>query len=732
MSFGVGGALLHEPVSHGGSERGMVNIIDLIRVVWRKKLWIIAATFIATSLMVFFVVTTKPKYVASAQIYLENQENYFSVPEKSKDIPFQPDLFDINSRAMMGTSRQIVMRAIDALNLRGNPEFDTSGGTGLLTSLGLGTASRASADDKIAEMFSQKLTVFAAINSRVLTVEFSSPNPDFAAKAANTVADLYLELQSQAKRDGAKGASTALSVLLADLRLKSEQAEAGVDEFRSKNGLFAVNGVSNLPNQQMAELSAQLAQARTTEADSSAKAKLIRDMIRQGRIGDIPEVASNELIKNISVQRITLRAQLALEARTLLPAHPRIKELVAQLANIDNDLRAAAEHVVRALENDSRVAGVRVSNLEASLEKLKKVAGVSGKDGVRLKELESNAKLLKDQLESTTARYQEALARENNSSAPADARIFSRATAPIAPTFPKKLPMVMMAAFGSFFLSTGIVLASAILSAPSPMPAQGHPLRHQVLGSTPVEEKKKKPQPTAKSSFLGKLRAAKTEPSAAPQATNTARLANLQVPPSAQPFTAKADDDISILARHIASMGGGAEAVSVMVSSTCALPGSLDTTFALSRALSREKRTLLLDVTNGMARLEGLLAAGGGEFAGLSDLMNNDCTFSEAIHRDPGSRLHIVPAGVAAPLSWEPFYRILAALSQTYECIVLVTPPVGLDEVAEEVAAMAHVGVLIDDETRQVNVEDAYAMLANAGGAQVFVLKSSAHEMAHT
>ena len=45
-------------------------------------------------------------------------------------------------------------------------------------------------------------------------------------------------------------------------------------------------------------------------------------MIKSGRTFEIPDVANNELIRRLIEQRINLRAQLALELRTLLPEHP--------------------------------------------------------------------------------------------------------------------------------------------------------------------------------------------------------------------------------------------------------------------------------------------------------------------------------------------------------------------------------------------------------------------------
>ena len=58
-------------------------------------------------------------------------------------------------------------------------------------------------------------------------------------------------------------------------------------------------------------------------------------------------------------------------------------------------------------------------------------------------------------MESATAKYQEAMARENLHATPADARIFQRALAPQLPTFPKKIPII------SFATLSGLIFWSA-------------------------------------------------------------------------------------------------------------------------------------------------------------------------------------------------------------------------------------------------------------------------------
>ncbi len=177
-------------------------------------------------------------------------------------------------------------------------------------------------EDRILETFADKLNVLSPTKTRVLSIEFTSRNPDLAAKGANAVAEAYLEFQQDAKRDHARGAANSLAALVAQLRARVAEADAEAEQFRVKSGLLVGSNNTTINAQRLSDLNTQLSLSRSAQADAQAKARLLRDMLRQNRIGDIPDVANNEVIRRLLEQRVTLRAQLALESRTLAARSP--------------------------------------------------------------------------------------------------------------------------------------------------------------------------------------------------------------------------------------------------------------------------------------------------------------------------------------------------------------------------------------------------------------------------
>ncbi len=178
------------------------------------------------------------------------------------------------------------------------------------------------------------------------------------------------------------------------------------------------------------------------------------------------DVLNSELIRRLSEQRVTLRAQLAEQSSSLLGNHPRIKELRAQINDLEQQIRKEAETIARSFENDAKLADARVAAQLVTFDQFKKQAEVSNEDDVRLRALERDAKSQRDLLESYLAKYRDASARGSLDSAPPDARIISRATPSSVPTYPKKLPTVAIASLATFMLMCGLVVTRAMLQAP--------------------------------------------------------------------------------------------------------------------------------------------------------------------------------------------------------------------------------------------------------------------------
>ncbi|MBJ7406151.1 MAG: lipopolysaccharide biosynthesis protein, partial [Bradyrhizobium sp.] len=421
----------------------------------------------------------------------------------------------------------------------------------------------------------------------------------------------------------AKNASQWLAGEIESLRKKVSEAEARVEDFRSKSSLFVGTNNTTLSNQQMGEVNTQLNNARSMKADAESKARLIKEMLQSGKPIEASEVVNSELMRRLSEQRVTLRAQLAEQSSTLLGNHPRIKELKAQLGDLDNQIRDEAAKISRSLESDARIASGRVDGLMTSLEQLKKQAASTNGQDVQLRALEREAKAQRDLLETYLAKYREANTRETIDTAPTDGRIISRAMASNTPAYPKKLPIVLIATIATLLLSSGVVVTGELLRQTAPRvavamgPAQA-PVRREPI----VVQRAAQPD---------------LDPVVDPVQAEPAPLQPAM--PTGMDVTEFAE--IERLADNLRDAGAAARKVTVLGTA----PGDAITLSALTlaRHLSRDARVVVVD----LAADSPIIAAVSVDASapGLAELMQGEASFAQIITRDKLSRLHLVMPG---------------------------------------------------------------------------------------
>lgn len=663
-------------------------------VLWSKR-WKVLLPTIVVALITFVVVQMiTPRYSSEARVFLEERSNAYLRPDVDKTVNDPAiDQQAVTSQAQIMLSRDLALEVIKKLNLAKRPEFDPtlSGVSPLRAVLGLFGFAKdplsMTPEERVLQAYYDRLSVYPVEQSRIIDIDFLSEDPVLAAQVANAIADGYLERQRQAKEEQAKSAGQWLSGQIDSLRKNVEQAEAKVEDFRAKSNLLIGTNNTTLSAQSLGDLNAQLAAARAQKADAEAKAKLIHEMLRTGQPIESSDILNSELIRRLAEQRVTLRAQLAEQSATLLSGHPRIIELKAQISDLDSQIRAEAETIARSFENDSKLAASRVDTLTASLDQLKNQAASTNGQDVKLRALERDAKSQRDLLESYLAKYREAVSHDTPDSTPADARVVSQATPAAVPSYPKKLPTLLIATFATLMLSSGMIVTREILAAP--------------VNVVPVRAE---PVVPASDGFGVRMQTIMNEP---PR------------PPPAPGFAASS---IVNVADNLRQSGSAGQRLAVFG----AAPGlgASQTAIRLARALADTSRAILVGLVSGDTAIRGISSEPAA--AGLAELIRGSASFGAIITKDRLSPLHLISAGqspvdrttvLAAPGMVSNFN----ALARSYDHVVVDAGDASGPEV-ERVAEIAPHAVLVTDSLTSAATTAARELLLAAGFADVRIL----------
>ena len=696
---------------------GEADMAGLGRALWRKKTMILGVTLLAAGAAFIVVNAITPRYNSESRLLLEARENVFLRAEADKNAPDRAALDPeaVTSQVQLVLSRDLARKVIEREKLADNPEFN-GGSPGiaaaLLGAIGIGRdRSTMTQEERVLEAFYDRLNVQAIEKSRVISIVFSSASPQLAANVANAIAESYLQMQQNAKLDQTREAGTWLAGEIEKMRTKVADAEAKVEQYRARTNLYVGSNNTPLPTQQLTEINSQISAARGQKADLEARAQQLRDLIRSGKSIDSSDIANSDTMRRLVEQRIALRAQLAEQSTTLLDQHPRIKELKAQIAEVDRQVKVEGERLARQLESDAAVAGNRVQTLTASLDQVKKLASQSNEQDVELRALEREAKTQRDLLESYLSKYREASARDSISAAPPEARIISRATAAIKPSYPKKGPTVLIAAFAAFMLSAGFTVTGALLAAPAGA-SYGYAYA---------------PQGYAAGSYAPPMMAPAPPPPPMPRVVAPPLAPAAPVNLAVAPMAVSSIDQISARLR-----GAGEAGRRVTVVGAARNVGTTFSAITLARTLAKDSNVVLVDLAFAAPNLS--VISTDPNAPGVAELVRGTASFGDIITRDQYSRVHLVATGNvgsdAAALGASPMLAtVIEALVQTYNHVVIDIGSAA-DVAIERFAPLATQTVLVTGDPANAETRTARDRMMRAGFGEVAVLAGGAQAAA--
>ncbi|MDX6807088.1 exopolysaccharide transport family protein [Terrihabitans rhizophilus] len=685
-----------------------IDLGGIGRALWRRKLLILGPTILVAIGATLFARTLVPQYRSEALVLVESKENAYTRPAGAERDPqtAAADELAVQSQVQLLRSRDLALSVVEELDLKNVPEFggssEMSSVKAVLVKLGFAPDPALMTDEERAlQAYYDHLTVAAIPGSRVISTVVLSADAGLAAQIANTVTTRYLQMQQAAKQAINQQASNWLSGQIADLSRRVAEAEAKVENYRTSQNLFAGPNNSTLSSQQLNELSSELSRAVAQQTEAQTKADAIKQALAAGRRVEFLDIGNSELIRRLAEQRGNLAASIARESRTFLAGHPRMKELNAQLSSVDTQIREEARKVARAYENEATLAASRVTNIRATLDSQKEVAGSANEQEVQLRALEREARAQRELLEQFMTRYRDASAREQVESIPPDSRIISRAAAASSPFSPKPLPIVALSSVAAFILLVVLFTVLEFLSQGSrPVPLAAAkagvlPARQEIDADTPMKQ-------------------------AAAAAGTTALLGSRDMAMEAADMKILGE-----LATHLAATPRGQDALNILTVTAAPDIDAGGIAMTLARSLAGHgRKAIVVDAGGESARFREAMGDKA-ETAGLGELVSGEASFVDAIQRDRASHAHMITLGQQDPLEPASAQRIgvvFDALGLTYDFVIVLGPSIGRRTGFEALARRTGAAILIAAAADDEATTSAHQMLLQAGVSDVVVL----------
>lgn len=494
------------------------EIVDFSRImstVRRQYVNVIAFAVIATCLGIAHAVTTQPQYTASALVLIDNRQ---AAANSLDDVRVAQGLDNaaVDSQVELIVSENVIGKLIDQLDLMNNPYFNTpaKGLAGRIMDIssgafsavgapvlggiaaGLDQASRylgidfgaeglrdyaaslsISEVEKQAELIAGALTqeqleiqrqqviehLRSVLSVRrvgltyVLDIQYTSVDPQLSADIVNGLADQYLTDQLDAKYEAARRASNWMEGRIQELKEASLAADLAVQRFRADNNLIEAAGML-VNEQQLQEINSQLVIARADTERTRARYERLRVIIETGSTtAAVSESIDSPIIADLRSRYLDASKRLTELRVRLGPSHAQIVSLRNEMSEYERLIFEELGRIAESLRNEYDIAQKREAGLARNLESLKGTSATDNETLVTLRELERESQTYQTLYQSLLQRYQESV--QQQSYPITEARIITRASKPLRPSYPRKSLIVAL----SLVLGTALGVAVSFL-----------------------------------------------------------------------------------------------------------------------------------------------------------------------------------------------------------------------------------------------------------------------------
>ena len=286
--------------------------------------------------------------------------------------------------------------------------------------------------------------------TRLVEVQFTSPDPVLSQKVANTHASAFIQTTLETRFDLTKEARDFLEKKLAELRTKVQNAEVALNSFRQTRGVVSLEGNENIVIERMIDVNRRLTDATAKRIEMES---LLR-MTEKKEVRELAQIIDNPLIQQLKATLATQEGEQARLATLYTAVHPRSVEQRLQINHTRRRLDGEVTAVVRKIASDYAAAQVRETTLQQEAQRQQYAA-------LKFKQLGADYAFLKEDADSSRALYERVLKRLHETSiasegAVSNIEVSELADIPLKPSSPKIGRDLMLFGFASVLFGMGL------------------------------------------------------------------------------------------------------------------------------------------------------------------------------------------------------------------------------------------------------------------------------------
>lgn len=435
---------------------------------WLKDglLWIGGATVLCVAAALIYAMSAQPRYTVYTDLVIDpsnlqvvNDDVFGSNPLRDSQ------LLEVESKLRILTSRNVLTRVIDSMNLTQDTEFVKPGILGGIKTL---LSSATKDEDQQAKMLSATRALAERVEARreersfVVSLGVYTDNPEKSVALSDAIVDAFEKEIFESAAQSAGRVATTLNDRLEELRRNVTNAEAKVEEFKRRKGLQSSNG-ELVSTRLVTELNTQVLAAQQRYIELETRYKQMQEAISTGRT-DTASVFVSPAMTALRQSYDDAQLQLNSLKLTYGTRHPRITAANSDLSTLKTSIGNEARRIADTALGDMNQAKSALAALQGKANQQQTTVYMDNDSQVELRDLERDARAKAALYETHLTRAQQITEQQQINTS--NIRVISRAMPPQSRSWPPRtLILLAIGAFAGAAIGIGLALLFGVLRA---------------------------------------------------------------------------------------------------------------------------------------------------------------------------------------------------------------------------------------------------------------------------
>ncbi len=419
---------------------GDFDLKNGLKLLWSGKGWILVMALLGIGLGFLTTYLQTPIYRAQALVQIDPPGQNISALSN----PYPATAFNwfdyqnyYNTQYRIIQSKALARRAIEKLELQEAPPFKGSREPALF--------------------FVAQVDVVPVPDTRLATIAVNHEDPQEAARWANTLAEAYLEQNLESKIEATRNVYSWLQERLTDAETDVESSEQTLYEYTKEQGLYVPKEGTSIGADTLGKLNEEATGAKTKRIELESILAQVEKLRKSGESLDaLPQIAVDPLVQRLNMSKADLDVELVQLKNRYKEGHPKVKQVLTQIDQIQDAIDAQSEKIVDGMLADYQQLRRRERELLATIDVKREETVEESRKAVQLEMLQRDAVSNKSLYEAILQKIKEtdiaASLRENNVS------IVERASVPSAPVKPQPVKNLVVALVLGLASGCGFVL----------------------------------------------------------------------------------------------------------------------------------------------------------------------------------------------------------------------------------------------------------------------------------